>query len=131
VGLIAAVIIGYQYWHAVSIPEPNETAMQQPVKAAVAPVKLDAFIIPYQSNNFSYIALDVFIKVPAGPLRNEMISKLGLIRGRIYEKLNGYIQEIEDVPAPDKIKTIISNVVTTSLSKGEIGELYLTQFLVI
>ncbi len=130
-GLIVAAIIGYQGWRMVSQPEPIEAAIQQPIKATVAPIKLDAFIIPYHNGNFSYISLDVSMDVPEGPMRTELISKIGLIRGRIYELLLVYIREIGDVPAPEKIKVIISKAVSTSLSKGEIGKLYLTQFLVI
>ncbi len=132
VGLIVVVMVGYQNWHGASFqPEPTENVIQQPVHTTVAPIKLDAFIIPYHQGNFSYISLDVTMDVPAGPIRNEMIAKLGLIRGRIFESLKMYIQKIEDVPSPDNVKAIVSKAVSASLSKGEIGDLYLTRFLVI
>ena len=131
VGLVVVAMVAYQYWSVAPQPKPIETVIKQPIKAAVAPIKLNAFIIPYHNGNYSYISLDVSLDVPAGPIRNEMITKLGLIRGHIYESLNRHIQEIKDVPAPDTVKAIVSKAVRSSVSKGEIGDLYLTQFLVI
>jgi len=92
---------------------------------------MDAFLIPFSHGKFSYISLNVSIEVPTGRMRNEIIAKKDLIRGRIYDFLLAYARDLANAPVPNDIKTIISKSVNGSLSNSSVRELYLTQFIVV
>jgi len=109
-----------------------ETAAEpstEPVE--IVPVNMDAFLIPFSHGKFSYISLNVSIEVPTGRMRNEIIAKTDLIRGRIYDFLLVYARDLANTPVPNDIKTIISKSINGLLSNGSVHKLYLTQFIVI
>jgi flagellar basal body-associated protein FliL len=129
--LFVTVTIVFTVWYAIPEEKPNSDRVIQTKKIEKYTLKLDSFLIPYSQNQSSYISLDFSLDVPEGPLKRELIKKRGLIRGVVYELLVNYIDSLQGIPAPEKIKDVITQGVNGSLSKGKISELYLTQFIVI
>jgi flagellar basal body-associated protein FliL len=130
-GVCVAILMSCIAWNAFFKAEEKTTAVIYAIRQEDSILALDSFVIPCSGGNFTYIALNVSFKVPAGPLRNEMEKKRAFIRAKIYDLLKTYIDQPGEIPIPEAIKDLIAKGVNGALSKGRVNELYLTQFLLI
>jgi flagellar basal body-associated protein FliL len=123
--------ISMSAWYVFSKETPRKAAVVEAENKEESLLKMDSFVIPYNKDNFSYISFSVSLCVPEGSLREEMITKKGLIRGKIYELVLTYLDQSGEIPAPEPVKGLIAESINDALSEGEVNELFLTQFLLI
>jgi len=124
-------VIGYVLWPTSSDIKMETAAVQAPEKEEIIPISMESFLIPFRHETYSYISLNVAIEVSSCRLRTEIMAQKDFIRGRVYDGLLLYVQDLSNTPGPNAIKTIISESINSALANGSVRDLYVTQFIVI
>jgi flagellar basal body-associated protein FliL len=129
--LCVTSLISLTTWYVFSKKASQKAVAIEAQKQEDSLLKMDSFVIPYNGDNYTYVSFDVSLRVPGGSMRDEITDKMGLIRGRIYELMLTYLDQSGEVLSPESVKGLIVESISSSLSEGEINDLFLTQFLFI
>ena len=93
-------------------------------------VDFDSFIIPHNEySKYTYISLSISFVLPNKELKQEMIRRKNQLRGIIYEILKEKVNKSKEVPSLEMLKEFITIGANQVLLNGEVGEIYITDFL--
>ena len=94
-------------------------------------LKMESFVIPYGKSDSCYISFSVSIETSGKAMWDEIMEKMGIVRGNIYDRLLIDLSRVYEMPTPGSIKDTVIEGVNEALSGEKVFELYLTQFLII
>jgi flagellar basal body-associated protein FliL len=129
--LVVTVAVAVYAWWPCFEEAPRKATATGVIEPKDTSMTMDAFVIPCNKGDFSYVSFNVCFQVPNDQLRNEIISKMGLIRGKIYESFLAYLDSSNDIPSPESAKDLIAENVNSVLSQGAVSKIFLTEFIVI
>jgi flagellar basal body-associated protein FliL len=137
IGLCVLIGIGYLYLkQGKSEGLPRQESETVPVARIPVPkeqlVLFDSFIIPIPDNReFTCILLSISFKLPNIEIKRQMMEKKAEFRGIIYGILSQEISKRKEVPPLEDLKRLIIGGVSSALPRGEVREVYVTEFLAV
>ena len=130
-GLCVTVFIAFMGWNRLAPEKEKPPAIVRVALEKKPLIELNSFVIPNHGKTDGYISFSISLKVTNDTLINEVKENREYLRGKIYDRLNTYLEQQVQMPLTESIKNIVENGINDSLSKGKIDGLYITQFLFI